>query len=137
MEAQNAIVLNDLSGYLGSDHPGERLEEELSHQEFSLPRADSGKDAWLFLAAGFVIEALVWGEYNPPLNLHKILKINPQTFLALYIIILKSGFPFSFGVFQEYYSHHELFSSNSSGVAIIGTTATVHSEPPPPLHKPF
>jgi hypothetical protein len=24
-------------------------------------RADGGKDAWLFLAAGTVIEALVWG----------------------------------------------------------------------------
>lgn len=26
-----------------------------------LPPADEGKDAWLFLAACFVIEALVWG----------------------------------------------------------------------------
>ena len=26
-------------------------------------QADGGKDAWLFLAAGFVVEALVWGEY--------------------------------------------------------------------------
>jgi hypothetical protein len=29
--------------------------------EFSLPPVDGGKDAWLFLAASFVIEALVWG----------------------------------------------------------------------------
>lgn len=29
--------------------------------EFSLPHADGGKDAWLFLAACFVVEALVWG----------------------------------------------------------------------------
>lgn len=29
--------------------------------EFSLPPVDRGKDAWLFLAACFVIEALVWG----------------------------------------------------------------------------
>ena len=28
---------------------------------FSLPPVDRGKDAWLFLAASFVIEALVWG----------------------------------------------------------------------------
>jgi hypothetical protein len=35
------------------------------------------------------------------------------------------GFPFSFGVFQEYYSTHEPISSDSSGVAVIGTTATV------------
>ncbi|KAH7393366.1 major facilitator superfamily domain-containing protein [Cadophora sp. MPI-SDFR-AT-0126] len=89
MEAQNAIILNDLD-------PGSNgiAEEETIHHEFSLPRADSGKDAWLFLAAGFVIEALVW------------------------------GFPFSFGVFQEYYGNHELFSSDSAGIAVIGTTAT-------------
>jgi hypothetical protein len=30
--------------------------------EFSLPRADGGKQAWLFLAGCFFIEALVWGE---------------------------------------------------------------------------
>ena len=30
-------------------------------QEFSLPPADSGKDAWFFLAACWVVEALVWG----------------------------------------------------------------------------
>lgn len=32
------------------------------HHEFSLPPVDTGRDAWLFLAACFVIEALVWGE---------------------------------------------------------------------------
>ena len=31
-------------------------------QEFSLPPVDTGKDAWLFLLACFVLEALVWGE---------------------------------------------------------------------------
>lgn len=31
-------------------------------QEFSLPPVDRGKDAWLFLMASFVTEALVWGE---------------------------------------------------------------------------
>jgi hypothetical protein len=35
------------------------------------------------------------------------------------------GFPFSFGVFQEYYSNHEPFSSAPSGIATIGTTALV------------
>lgn len=28
----------------------------------SLPPVDKGKDAWLFLAACFVVEALVWGK---------------------------------------------------------------------------
>ncbi|KAL8634184.1 hypothetical protein Q9189_000103 [Teloschistes chrysophthalmus] len=55
-----------------------------------VPRPDGGKDAWLFLAGGFSVEALVW------------------------------GFPFSFGVFQEYYSTHEPFKSDG-GIAIIGT----------------
>jgi hypothetical protein len=83
-----------------SDRPDERhLEESTRHlqegpHEFSLPPADGGKAAWLFLAAGFVVEVLIW------------------------------GFSFSFGVFQEYYTTHEPFSSNPSGIAIVGTTAT-------------
>lgn len=35
------------------------------------------------------------------------------------------GFPFSFGVFEAYYSTHEPFSENTSGIAAIGTSATV------------
>jgi hypothetical protein len=27
-----------------------------------IPRADGGRDAWLFLAGCFVFEALIWGE---------------------------------------------------------------------------
>ncbi len=62
MEAQNAIVLNDLSGHHLDNHPiDDAPEGQNGHHEFSLPQADGGKDAWLFLAAGFVIEALVWG----------------------------------------------------------------------------
>ncbi|KAI5458287.1 major facilitator superfamily domain-containing protein [Mariannaea sp. PMI_226] len=62
------------------------------HQEFSLPPADRGKDAWLFLAAGFIVEAFVW------------------------------GFPFAFGVFQDYYQTHEPFMG-SPGISVIGTCA--------------
>ena len=36
--------------------------EEGPLQEFSLPPLDGGKDAWLFLAASFMMEALVWGK---------------------------------------------------------------------------
>ncbi|KAI0386854.1 MFS general substrate transporter [Hypomontagnella monticulosa] len=61
-------------------------------QEFSLPPVDGGKDAWLFLAACFAIEALVW------------------------------GFPFAFGVFQDYYSTNEPFAG-SPNIAVIGTCA--------------
>ena len=72
----------------------EQHQEQESQQQFSLPPADGGKDAWLFLAAAFLLEALVW------------------------------GFPFSFGVFETYYSSYEPFASDSSGIAAIGTTAT-------------
>ena len=34
------------------------------------------------------------------------------------------GFPFSFGIFQEYYSTHTPFSTSPTGIPIIGTTAT-------------
>jgi hypothetical protein len=33
--------------------------------EFSLPPVDGGKDAWLFLAAAFIVEVLVWGKASP------------------------------------------------------------------------
>ena len=33
-----------------------------AHREFSLPPTDRGKDAWLFLAACWAVEALVWGR---------------------------------------------------------------------------
>ena len=61
--------------------------------EFSLPPVDGGKAAWLFLAGSFFVEALTW------------------------------GFPFSFGIFQDYYNRHEPFASQKSSVPVIGTTA--------------
>ncbi|KAG5663243.1 hypothetical protein KAF25_001179 [Fusarium avenaceum] len=61
--------------------------------EFSLPPVDGGRKAWLFLAACWVVEAVTF------------------------------GFGFSFGVFQEYYSHNEPFAG-SSNIAAIGTTTT-------------
>ncbi|KAF2198134.1 MFS general substrate transporter [Delitschia confertaspora ATCC 74209] len=61
-------------------------------QTFSLPPTDTGKDAWMYLAAAFVVEMLVW------------------------------GFPFAYGLFQEYYSTHEPFKGESN-LAVIGTCA--------------
>ncbi|KAJ5183883.1 hypothetical protein N7492_001499 [Penicillium capsulatum] len=52
------------------------------HHEADLPPVDGGKRAWLFLAACFIIEALIW------------------------------GFTFSFGIFQDFYSSHEPFKSS-------------------------
>ncbi|KAL7906921.1 major facilitator superfamily domain-containing protein [Trichoderma velutinum] len=74
-------------------HPDDvEAQQEDQNQGYSIPPADTGKDAWLFLAACFVMEAMVW------------------------------GFPFAFGIFQEYYRTHEPFAG-SSKTAIIGTCA--------------
>ncbi|KAI3318009.1 major facilitator superfamily transporter [Xylariaceae sp. AK1471] len=67
-------------------------DDGVQRQEFSLPPVDGGKDAWLFLAACFAVEALVW------------------------------GFPFAFGVFQDYYNSHEPFAGQPH-IAVIGTSA--------------
>lgn len=69
-----------------------RVDSTTEHEQVSLPPVDRGKDAYLFLAAAFVVEALVW------------------------------GFPFSFGVFQDYYSTHPPFEGQSN-IAAIGTCA--------------
>jgi hypothetical protein len=52
-------ISSPLEGEPETAHP---TEEHLNRPEFSLPQADGGRDAWLFLAACFVIEALVWGR---------------------------------------------------------------------------
>ncbi|KAB8293952.1 hypothetical protein EYC80_009424 [Monilinia laxa] len=71
------------------------LEGESANTEGgNVPKADEGRDAWLFLAACFVFEALIW------------------------------GFPFAFGVFQTYYSTHPPFDKHANSIAITGTCAT-------------
>ncbi|KAK3944579.1 MFS monocarboxylate transporter [Diplogelasinospora grovesii] len=67
-------------------------EDHANRQEFSLPPVDGGKNAWMFLAACFVLEMCVW------------------------------GFPFAFGVFQDYYTFHAPFAG-SRDIATIGTCA--------------
>ncbi|PWY89408.1 MFS monocarboxylate transporter [Aspergillus sclerotioniger CBS 115572] len=61
-------------------------EKPPSEQSASIspPPLDHGKDAWLFLAACFIMEALVW------------------------------GFAFTYGVFQDYYSTLPIFQSSNS-----------------------
>jgi hypothetical protein len=43
------------------------IQDHDREQNQQLPPMDGGKDAWLFLAACFMIEALIWGK---PLHLH-------------------------------------------------------------------
>ncbi|KAI1376879.1 putative MFS monocarboxylate transporter [Hypoxylon crocopeplum] len=60
----------------------------------SHPKPDRGRHAWLFLWVGcFLMIALTW------------------------------GFPFSYGVFQSYYSSHPPFSDHPEGLPAVGTTA--------------
>ncbi|EAW06524.1 putative MFS monocarboxylate transporter [Aspergillus clavatus NRRL 1] len=59
-------------------------EVDNNHDEQQLPPMDGGKHAWLFLAACFMIEGLIW------------------------------GFSFAFGIFQDYYSTHEPFKGSSN-----------------------
>ncbi|KAL4919608.1 MFS general substrate transporter [Aspergillus aurantiobrunneus] len=56
----------------------------LSHDPHAYPPIDRGKDAWLFLAACFVMEALVW------------------------------GFAFTYGVFQAYYTESDEFRNSGN-----------------------
>jgi len=37
-------------------------EQPANENESLLPPTDCGKDAWLFVAAGFMVEMMVWGE---------------------------------------------------------------------------
>jgi hypothetical protein len=70
------IQLDDVSNFLAANPESEvagHSDNPAGHHEFSLPRADGGKDAWLFLAACFTVEALVWGE----LSLSKLLSQPP------------------------------------------------------------
>ncbi|KAF3018987.1 hypothetical protein E8E14_012623 [Neopestalotiopsis sp. 37M] len=58
-----------------------------------LKPADRGRDAWVILIAGFILEALFW------------------------------GFPMCFGVFQDYYSKVPAFQKDSANIPLIGTIA--------------
>lgn len=44
------------------------LVEQLHHRLLCLPPVDTGKDAYLFLLACFVLSALVWSESAVPLT---------------------------------------------------------------------
>ncbi|KAJ5369207.1 uncharacterized protein N7496_008967 [Penicillium cataractarum] len=77
-------------------HPSRLSYEEkgaqVSHYEHNLPAVDGGMQAWLFLTASTVLEALVWGWAD------------------------------AFGIFQDYYSVHEPFkvSENIAVIGTCG-----------------
>lgn len=57
-----------------------------THDESSLPPVDGGKDAWLFLTACFVVEALVWGKTLHCFSCHRMLLIQPRLSLLLWYL---------------------------------------------------
>jgi hypothetical protein len=89
---------------LGNDRDRDRDPREggSSTAVSHLPPADSGRAAWLFLFGSFMIEMLLW------------------------------GFPFSFGVLQDYYTNHKPISLHPAGVSAVGTTCSVRLSSPPP-----
>ncbi|PQE07655.1 hypothetical protein CJF30_00007370 [Rutstroemia sp. NJR-2017a BBW] len=94
------VTVTELPNFQSDVEEGQNTDQEgeLNEEEINPPRADEGKDAWLFLAGCFIFEALIW------------------------------GFPFAFGVFQSYYSTHAPFDRNPKGIAVVGTCATGISE---------
>ncbi|KAK1999497.1 major facilitator superfamily transporter [Colletotrichum falcatum] len=72
----------------------------------SLRPTDKGLVPWLFVFASFAAEAVLW------------------------------GFPLSYGVFQDYYSHHPVLKHDSN-IAVIGTVATGVYYLGGPLATPF
>lgn len=73
-----------------------QLEEDQHPNAAHAYPPDRGRHAWLFLWVGcFLMIGLTW------------------------------GFPFSYGVFQSYYSTHPPFSDHREGLPTVGTTALV------------
>ncbi|KAH6654459.1 major facilitator superfamily domain-containing protein [Truncatella angustata] len=99
--AQQSVELRDITARLSIDntHPKPRHDMKCDDSQLPAPRAlpdlplvDRGKDAWLFLAACWVVEAFIF------------------------------GFGASFGVFQDFYSTHEPFAKSGSVAIIGTTT---------------
>ncbi|KAI1340829.1 major facilitator superfamily domain-containing protein [Xylariaceae sp. FL0016] len=96
--AQDSIELRALNSGTSKDSPQENVlsnssEPPVLNAESSLPPVDTGKQAWLFLSACWVVEAFTF------------------------------GFGFSFGVFQNYYSTHEPFAGSGNIAVIGTTTS--------------
>ncbi|KDQ20060.1 hypothetical protein BOTBODRAFT_51414 [Botryobasidium botryosum FD-172 SS1] len=75
-----------------SEIPESTLESQNRESAVALPPVDGGMQAWTFVAAAFVLEALVW------------------------------GFGSSYGIFQDYYTHNPPFNTSSeTAIAAVGT----------------
>lgn len=109
------------------DDQQDHSETQTSSEETSLPPVDRGKAAWLFLAACWLVEAMTFGEsLGCPCNCHSLAVgcVHRRDRHKAWLTYKHTGFGFSFGIFQDYYSTHEPFAG-SSGIAAIGTTTSV------------
>lgn len=86
---------------------------------------DGGLPAWRLLCAAFMFEALLWGKHP---TIHSILCSD--------LTVLNSGFPLSFGVFQEYYSKVPEFANNRY-ISVVGTIASGFGYLGAPIIMPF
>jgi hypothetical protein len=58
------IYFHSKMDYESSNNSTENIDPDglvHSHEGRQLPPVDGGKDAWMFLVAGFIIEGLTWG----------------------------------------------------------------------------
>jgi hypothetical protein len=88
----------------------ENIASEDSDNSQSLLPADGGAAAWTMLIGAFMYEAILWGE-------------SPLWSLYFRLLIVSTGFPLSFGVFQNYYSQLPQFK-NDPYLPIVGSMAT-------------
>ena len=91
----------------------EKFDESSTDDRQKLPPVDGGFQAWMFLMACVMLEALIWVK-------------SACTTLGDDSRLTWAGFAFAFGVFQKYYHAHEAFQ-DSNMVAVVGTCATVRS----------
>lgn len=70
--AADAVVELDIQAAHDEDNG---LRESFQH-DFSLPQADGGRQAYLFLAGAFAVETLIWGKissHHPePIQHHQV-----------------------------------------------------------------
>lgn len=101
-----------------------RIDCSSANEDSAILPPDHGRGAWLFLAGCFWIEGLTWSKSKFG-SFHEMDTVLYRCPLKTSAYGIPLGFPFSYGVFQKYYSTHEPFSSHPSGIASVGTTTLV------------
>ncbi|KDQ20063.1 hypothetical protein BOTBODRAFT_385802 [Botryobasidium botryosum FD-172 SS1] len=92
------IILSSVDLHPSCTKPAEIHESAAERQNrgnaVALPPVDGGVQAWTFLGLAFVLESLTWGLI------------------------------FSYGIFQDYYTHHPPFNKSSeTAIAAVGTVS--------------